>query len=120
MDGSKYSSSQQNMIVFTDPNAYFNDVPVSFGPALFDVLNAMSDAVGEMAFIVGLSMRFPDDFQNVIELAAASVGKLGNRLDSMLLGNVRVSHRILQSRKLTRTCRSQTFTVDTAKGMNTK
>lgn len=88
MDGSKYAPSQENMIIFTDPDAYFNDVPVSFGPVLFDVLNSMSDAVGEMDFIIGLSMRFPDDFENVLELAAASESKLGNRLDSLLLGNV--------------------------------
>ena len=89
MDGSKYAPEQQSMIVFTDPDAYFNDVPVSFGPVMFDVLNSMADEVGEMEFLIGLSMRFPDDFANVVDLAAATTSKLGNRLSSMLLGNVR-------------------------------
>ena len=54
---------------------------------LFDVLNAMSDTVGEMQFILGLSMRFPNQYDNIIELTAASREKLGSRLDSLLLGN---------------------------------
>lgn len=54
---------------------------------LFDVLNAMADTVGEMEFILGLSMRAPFADDNVIELAAASREKLGNRLDALLLGN---------------------------------
>ncbi|EJD00414.1 uncharacterized protein FOMMEDRAFT_169881 [Fomitiporia mediterranea MF3/22] len=87
MDGSQYVPGQKNMITITDENANFNDVPVDFGPVLFDVLNAMADTVGEMQFILGLSMRNPDADDNVIELAAASWQKLGNRLDALLLGN---------------------------------
>ncbi|KAF8840938.1 hypothetical protein BDN67DRAFT_996503 [Paxillus ammoniavirescens] len=87
MDGSTWVPTQTQMIVLTDPNAYYNDVPVNFGPTLFDVLNSMADTVGEMAFIIGLSMRDPDDDTNVIELAAAADQMLGDRLDSMLLGN---------------------------------
>jgi hypothetical protein len=88
MDGSTWVPTQTQMIVLTDPNAYYNDVPVNFGPTFFDVLNSMADTVGEMAFIIGLSMRDPDDDTNVIELAAAADQMLGDRLDSMLLGNV--------------------------------
>ncbi|OCB88494.1 hypothetical protein A7U60_g4402 [Sanghuangporus baumii] len=87
MDGSQYVASQQNMITLTDPDAYYNDVPCDFGPMLFDVLNAMSDTVGEMQFILGLSMRDPDQYDNIIELTAASRDKFGGRLDSLLLGN---------------------------------
>lgn len=97
------------MIVFTDPDAYFNDVPVSFGPVFFDVLNGMADAVGEMAFLVGLSMRFPDDFENVVDLAAASTSRLGDRLDSLMLGNVRTTMDLLREVLNTQfSCRNQT------------
>jgi hypothetical protein len=88
MDGSTYIPAQRDMINFTDPNAYFNDIPVNFGPTLFDVLNAMSDNVGDMKFMIGLSMRDPiHGIDNVLELAAAAEGLLGNRLEALLLGN---------------------------------
>lgn len=54
---------------------------------LFDVLNAMADTVGEMEYILGLSMRAPFADDNVIELTAAAREKLGGRLDALLLGN---------------------------------
>lgn len=88
MDSSTYVPSQTQMIVLTDPNAYFNDIPVDFGPVFFDVLNAMADTVGEMQFIIGLSMQNPSQDSNVIELATATEQMLGKRLDAMLLGNV--------------------------------
>ena len=88
MDSSTYVPSQTQMIVLTDPNAYFNDIPVDFGPVFFDVLNAMADTVGEMQFIIGLSMQNPSQDSNVIELATAAEQMLGRRLDAMLLGNV--------------------------------
>lgn len=88
MDSSTYVPGQTQMVVLTDPNAYFNDIPVDFGPVFFDVLNAMADAVGEMQFIIGLSMQNPSQDSNVIELATAAEQMLGRRLDAMLLGNV--------------------------------
>ena len=88
MDSSTYVPDQTQMIVLTDPNAYFNDIPVNFGPVFFEVLNAMADTVGEMQFIIGLSMQNPGEDSNVIELATAAEQILGNRLDAMLLGNV--------------------------------
>ncbi|KIK62124.1 glycoside hydrolase family 79 protein [Collybiopsis luxurians FD-317 M1] len=88
MDGSTYVPSMTDkMLVLTDPNAYFNDQPTDFGPVLFDVLNAMADKAGEMQFIIGLSMRSPENDSNVVELAQAAESKLGDRLDAMLLGN---------------------------------
>lgn len=72
----------------TDPNAYFNDVPVNFGPALFDIMNGMSDKVGAMQFMIGLSMRFPERWNEVLRLAQDTENKLGDRLDALLLGNV--------------------------------
>lgn len=76
------------MIERTDPDAYFNDIPVNFGPAFFDILNGMYDKVGPMDFMIGLSMRYPEAWDDVVELALAANEKLGDRLDAMLLGNV--------------------------------
>ncbi|KAH7884871.1 hypothetical protein F5I97DRAFT_1892982 [Phlebopus sp. FC_14] len=87
MDSSTFVPNQTEMIIFTDPNAYFNDVPVDFGPTLFDVLNAMADIVGEMEFIIGLSMQDPENDADVVLLAEAATAMMGVRLDSMLLGN---------------------------------
>ena len=81
------SKAGLNMITETDPDAYYNDIPVDFGPTFFDVLNAMADDVGEMQYIIGLSMQDPSNDGNVVELAAAARSKLGSRLDAMLLGN---------------------------------
>ncbi|KAG6818333.1 hypothetical protein H0H93_005919, partial [Arthromyces matolae] len=87
MDGSTYVPNLKSFLEFTDPNAYFNDVPVNFGPIMFDVMNAMYDAVGPMQFILGLSMRHPEDTSNVVTLAKAAEAHFGNRLDAFLLGN---------------------------------
>jgi hypothetical protein len=82
------------MLVLTDPDAYFNNIPVDFGPVLFDVMNAMSDVVGPMQFLIGLSMKHPDDLSNVITLATDATKMLGTRLDGMLLGNVRLERQL--------------------------
>ena len=41
-----------------------------------------------MEFGIGLSMRTPDAWSKIVELALAAEAKLGDRLDVMLLGNV--------------------------------
>ncbi|KAG6824357.1 hypothetical protein H0H92_007111, partial [Tricholoma furcatifolium] len=87
MDGSTYIPTLPTFLELTDPNAYFNDVPVNFGPIMFDVMNRMYDTVGPMQFILGLSMRTPDNTSNLLTLAAAAEDKLGDRLDAFLLGN---------------------------------
>ncbi|GLB44692.1 putative glycosyl hydrolase family 79 C-terminal beta domain [Lyophyllum shimeji] len=58
MDGSTYVPNLPTFLELTDPDAYFNDVPVNFGPIMFEV-NLASDA--EKQF--------------------------GDRLDAFLLGN---------------------------------
>lgn len=89
IDRSTYDPNMTDkMLELTDPDAYFNDIPVTFGPVLFDVMNAMYDKVGQMQFMVGLSMRDPSKDQNVLDLATAAEKRLGSRLDSLLLGNV--------------------------------
>jgi len=97
MDDSVYVTNQPNMITITNTNAYFNDVPVNFGPVFWEVLNSMSDRVGEMQFIIGLSMQDPEEDSNLIEIATTAEQQLGNRLDAMLLGNVRVLCLVIDS-----------------------
>lgn len=91
MDASTYVPAQKNMITLTDSSAYFNDEPTDFGPVLFEVMNAMSAKVGSMQFIIGLSMEDPnDDMDNLMRLASDAESYLGDQLDAMLLGNVRI------------------------------
>lgn len=85
---STYVPSLKAVLELTDPSAYFNDIPVNFGPVLFDIMNGMYDKVGSMEFGIGLSMRTPDAWSKIVELALAAEAKLGDRLDVMLLGNV--------------------------------
>ncbi|KAJ8523132.1 hypothetical protein ONZ45_g401 [Pleurotus djamor] len=88
MDASTYKPDlQDRMLELTDPDAYFNDIPTDFGPVLFEVMNGMYDKVGSMQFMIGVSMRDPDNFPNGVELARDAEELLGDRLDAMLLGN---------------------------------
>lgn len=87
MDASTYVPDQTDAIQLTDPDAYYNDVPCNFGPTLFDIMNVLADTVGEMQFIIGLSMQTPGDDSNTLKLASDAKQALGSRLDAMLLGN---------------------------------
>ncbi|KIM37311.1 glycoside hydrolase family 79 protein [Hebeloma cylindrosporum] len=87
MDGSTYVPDLKDVIEHIDEDAYFNDIPVNFGPGFFDILNGMSNKVGPMQFTIGLSMRNGHDFSNVTKLGKAARDKLGSRLDSLFLGN---------------------------------
>ena len=101
MDDSVYVPDQSNMIRITNPDAYFNDVPVDFGPLLWEVMNSMSDRIGETQFIVGLSMQDPSNDNNLIEIAAAAEQQLGDRLDGILLGNVNPLSFVFDDTRLT-------------------
>lgn len=91
MDISTYDPDKTDvMLTLTDPDAYFNDIPCTYGPVFFDVLNAMSDKVGDMSYILGLPMRQPEFYDNAVLLAKAAQEKLGDKLDSLLLGNVSI------------------------------
>jgi hypothetical protein len=110
MDVSTYVPDQTDqMLILTDPDAYFNSVPVNFGPVFFQVLNDMSDKVGSMQFIIGLSLHDIDDdaLVSTRTLAAAAEDMLGDRLDALLLGNVRVLVECNQD-ILNLLCRNQT------------
>lgn len=87
MDASTYVPDQTDMIEVTDTDGDNNVVPCNFGPVLFDVMNAMADDVGEMQFIIGLSMQHPSDDTSNVELVKAAREKMGPRLDALLLGN---------------------------------
>ncbi|KAJ8695302.1 hypothetical protein PTI98_007908 [Pleurotus ostreatus] len=88
MDASIYKPDlKDKMLELTDPEAYFNDIPTDFGPVLFEVMNGMYEKVGPMQFIVGVSMRDPDNFSNGVALAKDAEEILGSRLDALLLGN---------------------------------
>ena len=54
MDSSTYIPSQQQIIQFTDPNANVNDQPVSYGSALFDIMNTTSSKIGGTQWLIGM------------------------------------------------------------------
>lgn len=91
MDSSTYDPDKTDTMLTITDSSYYNDEPVTFGPVFFEVLNEMADKVGEMQFLVGLSMQqAPENGgdDNALLLANASEAMLGSRLDAMLLGNV--------------------------------
>ena len=53
MDDSIYDPNQSNMIIITDPTANDNDLPVTFGPVLFDVLQSIADQLG-VQYLIGM------------------------------------------------------------------
>ncbi|KJA16426.1 glycoside hydrolase family 79 protein [Hypholoma sublateritium FD-334 SS-4] len=87
MDGSTYIPTMTSVLEQAEADPYFNDIPVNFGPMFFEILNGMADKVGPMQFLIGLSMRTPDNFTNVETLASTARQLLGDRLDALLLGN---------------------------------
>ncbi|KAH9483671.1 hypothetical protein JR316_0003141 [Psilocybe cubensis] len=68
------------------PGAHADDQPVNFGPVLWDVLNKVASNVGGADYLIGLSLRDPNN-ANVPILAGAAVDGLGANLDGLLLGN---------------------------------
>ncbi|KAI0751549.1 glycoside hydrolase family 79 protein [Daedaleopsis nitida] len=86
MDSSTYVPGQKDIIEFTDPNANWNDQPVNYGPQLFDVMKGVSSAVGGAQYLIGLSLRTPNN-TNIPLLAGDATKALGGDLDAFLLGN---------------------------------
>lgn len=58
MDSSTYVPGQPDIIEFTNPNANVNDQPVNYGPQLFEVMNAVSDKVGGVEYLIGECTAF--------------------------------------------------------------
>lgn len=54
---------------------------------LFDVMNAMSNEVGSMDFLLGLTLRLLNASSNMVDFASAAQTALGPSLGSLLLGN---------------------------------
>ncbi|TFK81509.1 glycoside hydrolase family 79 protein [Polyporus arcularius HHB13444] len=86
MDSSTYVPDQSDIIQFTNPNANWNDQPVNYGPQLFDVMKGVSSAVGGAQYLIGLSLRQPNN-SNIPLLAGDATKALGDDLDAFLLGN---------------------------------
>ncbi|KAI0772045.1 glycoside hydrolase family 79 protein [Trametes elegans] len=86
MDSSTYVPNQQEIIQFTDPNANSNDQPVNYGPQLWEVMKGVSSAVGGAQYLIGLSLRDPNN-TNIPLLAGDAWKQLGDDLDALLLGN---------------------------------
>lgn len=86
MDSSTYVPDQQQLLMFTDPNANVNDQPVSFGSALFDVMGSLGTKVGTVEWLIGLSLRDPNS-TNIPLVAGDAQKHLGDALDAYLLGN---------------------------------
>ncbi|KAI0796859.1 glycoside hydrolase family 79 protein [Abortiporus biennis] len=87
MDSSVYDSTQQSILQLTNPDANSDDQPVNYGPKLWEVMNTMADKVGQAQYLVGLSLRTPNDSNSVVPLASDASKFLGDRLDALLLGN---------------------------------
>lgn len=84
---STYFPNMTTLLQQAEEDPYFNDIPVNFGPAFFDLLNEMAKKAGKIQFFIGLSMRTSDNFTNVQALALAARQKFGKRLDALFLGN---------------------------------
>ena len=58
MDTSTYNPSQLSpMIQFLDPQANVNNQPVSYGPALWDVMKKVGDNIQGANYLVGAYAR---------------------------------------------------------------
>jgi len=87
MDSSVYVPGQSSpMVQMLQTAANANDQAVNYGPMLWDVLKKVADGVGGAEYLIGLSLRDPNDL-SVPLLAGAAEQKLGTSLDGFLLGN---------------------------------
>lgn len=89
MDGAGYSRDQGNMIQLIGTPTNVNDIPVSYSPGLFDVLESVGGSVKGATYMLGLSLRTPANDSHVIDSASDALTRLGGSLDAFLLGNVR-------------------------------
>jgi hypothetical protein len=93
MDASVYDRNLKDvMLTIPNPDAYYNEIPVIFGPTIFGVLNEVQKRVGSMQFMLGASTRNPQDFAQGAQLSQDALDELGGSLDAILLGNVSLPH----------------------------
>jgi hypothetical protein len=89
MDASTYDPSYTRDLLSVADASTKDAIVVTYGPVLFDILNAVAGVVGSMNFVLGLSMqRPPNASSEAYALAGAAKRALGNQLDALLLGNV--------------------------------
>ncbi|GLB33972.1 putative glycosyl hydrolase family 79 C-terminal beta domain containing protein [Lyophyllum shimeji] len=87
MDSSVYVPGQASpMVQMIQTAANANDQAVDYGPVLWDVMKKVADGVGGAEYLIGLSLRDPNN-PNVPVIAAAAEKTLGTTLDGYLLGN---------------------------------
>ena len=55
MDDSIYNALQSQMIVNLTTSSNSNDIPVSYGPVLYDVLASIASKIGGIEYLIGAS-----------------------------------------------------------------
>ncbi|KAE9409375.1 hypothetical protein BT96DRAFT_962470 [Gymnopus androsaceus JB14] len=84
-DISSYMPSQTSpMLILTDPEANANNQPVNYGPMLWEVMDKVSQEVGGVQYLIGLTINSTNT-DSVISSDATKI--LGTSLDAMILGN---------------------------------
>ncbi|KAG6821564.1 hypothetical protein H0H93_000073 [Arthromyces matolae] len=88
MDDSTYVPNLTGpMIQFITTSDSSDDQPVNYGPMLWQVMKQVADNVGGAEYLIGLSLRDPNNME-VPVIAADAEATLGTTLDGYLLGNV--------------------------------
>ncbi|KAG8978308.1 hypothetical protein FRB90_008455, partial [Tulasnella sp. 427] len=85
LDNSYYVPAQTSMINGTVDNVGYT--PITYGPIFLDTIVRLGDIIGGAQWDVGLGLVHVAEGNNTASLALTTVQKLGNRLDSFLLGN---------------------------------
>ncbi|TFK98377.1 hypothetical protein BDV98DRAFT_211163 [Pterulicium gracile] len=87
MDGSEYDTNFGHRLLEITNDSYYNAIDVRYGPMFFHVLNEVADRVGDMEFIIQMSMQNPGDTNTYLPLAKDAKEILGDRLDAIVVGN---------------------------------
>ncbi|KAF4619533.1 hypothetical protein D9613_005255 [Agrocybe pediades] len=87
MDDSTYVPQQTSaMLQLQSKSNSVDDQPVNYGPVVWDVLKQVSSDIGGATYLIGLSLRDPNN--PMVPVVAGDAAKtLGSTLDGFLLGN---------------------------------
>lgn len=91
MDSSVFEEHQTEVIALTGTQRNQNDVHSTYGPSLFSTMKAFGDALGGAIYMVGLSLRDPNNPWTPPAVEHAQ-RVFGDSLDAFLLGNVSSYH----------------------------